>query len=318
MLKKVTPTEAVTFIGLIASVGSIGWWLIEGKGSTGLSDYFKIISFTVFLIGIVMTLREISAKLETLKEKTSYTATAIQVLETADAARRDSEGLHVIVTSDIITDTVRKYAQTLSSNLAAFPEQKKMRLDDYWPIHTYLYSLADSLPHGSCWFGITLLAKREAWNNPPDEQFDNFAKKIRGRAKDGDLHVFRIYYFDDRNQYENMVKAIKNEVEYGINIKILIGSERKRIGQESISPPDDISLVWVPHHGQHHNNQTPSNIKMVKDQNRFKALCAIKFGVKHGYILTNLELFSSTSSEFTKQVNKYLDFWNNEAKEFME
>jgi hypothetical protein len=311
MWKRLTYAEWITIAGSIGSTVGIALWLGE-QSVLKLSDYIKIISPAVLLAGLSWSLRDIYGKLEILKDKSSHTATAIQLLETADIARSNPEGLHVIVTSNIISDTVSLYAKSLSNDLALFPERKRMELYDYWPIHNYLDNLVDSLPDGACWCGITLLEKRDAWLNPVDDKFKDFTNKIRERVQEKRLHVYRIYYFHTREAYKNLTSEIKKEVECGINIKIIIGPEHNCL------PPDDISLLWIPRNRRSLKDSqlVRENLRMVDDENCFQKLCAVQFGVKYGSVLTNLILFSPASKEFATQKSRYVDYWYNVAEKF--
>jgi hypothetical protein len=298
-------------VGSVISVVSASFRIV---GVTPAQEPFVngigVFGLIVLLAGFVVTLREVPARLEDMRRAIDDNLpVGFRVTKIMGLPRSDPHSIYIDATSKVVKSLVDKYVRPISERLESIAKQPDTILvvQDYSPIHLLMASLAERLPEGSLWFGITLLTQESTWANPMDDEFGQFKKEMRERAKTQALSVLRLYSFDTVQAYQGMRKQMIVEEDFKIVVKYVV---------EAHPRPPDISLLWSPKtRGRRFvMPASPGDLIAAVREQEFQKVCALVYDTRLGAILTKVELIPGESDSFDAWAEQFNKYWR-EAKD---
>jgi hypothetical protein len=303
-----TVSEALALVGLSTTL--IGQATSLGGLKDDWSDMLKLVGLALFFAGIVVTLKDLTRALTELrgaKELTDHKSALDDALHWARHA--SPPRWHIAAAGDVLRTLLTDYVPTTTRHLceARTRPQSTFHFDDHSPIHELMYRLAESIPSGSVWFGITHLEQKSAWDLPEADEFSRFMDKIRSRAEKKEIKVLRLYYFHSEEAREQMHELMFEETGYGLDVRYI---------EEGRQPPD-ISLIWIPRRSRSAavaSGPNGNGILSTVHAESYVPLCALEYTTRGGMLLTKLSVYSGESREFDDLARVFRQFWA-EAKE---
>lgn len=174
----------------------------------------------------------------------------------------------------------------------------------------FLNEILDLLPSRGVWFGVTHLTSPKVWRGRElSEDFNNYRRNMWTRATEGDIRVFRIYYFSNAHDFHQMSTVLEDERTNGIFVRYMISGQ----------PPPDMSLLWSPAAASKQpvlelGEITPyTNIEAMKSRG-LSPMCGIKFDVRSHEQLNDVEINDPDSDEFRTLLRKFTEAWTKDSK----
>ena len=295
-------------------------------GPVSVTKILTPIGLGLFMAGIVLAIRDVQARVKDLQVENLVSAVRdiqarvkdLQVENDMLSAHRavsdtgfwmvgNPSAIHVRATSNVLNSILRDYVPRLANNLKQFTAEQAVQIEveDQSPVFGLMYEIAQGLPIGSAWLGITLLENESAWETPLDDTFIDFRNLMRQRAEEKELSVLRLYYFRSEQAFTNLRRILCDEVKSGIIVRYLIDVR---------PPPPDISLLWLPPR----TVRVPvGGVRPIDDvhRNKYVPLCLLDYATRSGLLLTKLSVRAGTSESFGKKERIFAEFWG-DAKVF--
>jgi hypothetical protein len=293
-------------LGSVVSVVSAGFRIAgPPQGFELYVNFLGLFGLVVLLAGFVVTLREVPTRLEEMRRAIDDNLPAgFRVTKIMGLPRSDPHSIYIDATSKVVKSLVDKYVRPMSERLESIATQADTILvvQDYSPIHLLMSSLAERLPDGSLWFGITLLSQESTWANPMDDEFGQFKKEMRTRAQTAGLSVLRLYSFETAQAFEALRKQMGEEQKCKIVVRYVT---------EMHPRPPDISLLWSPKtRGRRFVMPASADdlIAAVREQ-EFQKVCALVYDTRLGAVLTKVQLIPGGSDDFDAWAERFNKYW---------
>lgn len=302
------------FAGGSALVLVVSSFLSALEDSGSLRDlsgdgWVQVISIAVFLGTLVVTLHLVLAEMETLR---GTQAEALRVLRVAEMGHLLGEldrwcvdhpdAAHVQASRDMaqhLSDYVPGVVRDIEQFCASPPKTAVITIQDQSPIHDLLANLAERLPEGGAWLGITLLEQVKTWTEP-DEAFARFAETMRIRGGRGEVLVGRIYHFSSAAAEQEMVPALRSERHAGITLRGLSGGGR-----------EDMSILFAPPDDRTHRLTPPLGndcVKQLTDAG-YRLICAVSFDTRVDGVLRGATLYGGGHPNAQILVGRFRNRW---------
>lgn len=286
------------FAGASALVLVVSGFLSALEDSGSLRDlngdgWVQVISITVFLGTLVVTIHLVLAEMETLR---GTQAEALRVLRVAETGRLLGEvdrwctenpgAVHVQAARNMaqhLSEWVPELVRDIEQFCTGAPKTAAISIQDQSPIHDLLANLAQRLPEGGAWLGITLLEQVKTWTEP-DEAFARFAETMRTRGGGGQILVGRIYHFSSGAAERGMTDAVGAERFPNVTLRALSGGSREDLSL-LFAPPDDAARRLTPPLGD-------DCVKQLTDAG-YRLICAVSFETRVDGALRAASLYGS-------------------------
>lgn len=268
----------------------------------------------VLLAGVVIALREIRERHQSLDERLNGVALAAQLaLQYGSAISLISEAISEAEKNpqDIphiraVSRTLQQYALTIiperARGLHALLSQRQfLTLLEYHFLNDFLRKLVEELPQGSSWFGITHLT--EGWLKETAEPgYRDFAETMQERCEARDLRVLRIYCYQKDKDLEALHAHLAQEKEKHLVVRTLSLSE--------FFPPD-LSLIWpvVPSltdPAPFENSLEP--VRFFTDR-KIEPVSALEFTAGAGRLLREFKIYVPRSPQVLFLQQQFAEAW---------
>jgi hypothetical protein len=300
MRPQIRLSEGIAVLGLTAGVVGYGLKMADLPGK----DYVTVVGLALFLVGIVLSLRDIQSQLKEQRDEHAILL-AHRIVAEAGAHRAVDPGtIFIRATCDVIRGILSDYIPNVAQSLKRHVENPSVEIvvADKSPVFDLMYRLGDSLPDRCVWMGITLLESPAAWEAPIDDRFVDFRDLMRRRAKEKQLNVLRLYYFQTPEAFTRMKPQLEVESANGIKVKYLIGGEE---------PPPDISLLWLPPRNGTARSSTWTDAPTASARSlNYVPLCLLVYATRVGALLTSLNMSAGNARSFAIMENRFSNFWS--------
>lgn len=327
---KLTTTETWAAAALLVSVVSQGLYALGLQSEVVTA--VKWISFLIFAGSIFLLMHEVSRRLRELKEVQESTARdivdaqeraftgiaesnerslrAFDVAETTwhsiDIHRWNTENpdaIHVEACTDVASNLLANHASLIERVHRHTREGagRPIYVPDYSPIHELTGKLAEDLPQGGVWLGITLVDDERAWSSA-DQVLNRFAQATRTRAQREQITVLRLYSFGAAGPSEPMRECLAREHRNGIRVRYQLGI-----------PPRDMSLLYAPPPGGGTLPALDGDVNRALIDAGYSLLCALEYDTREGGTLRSATIYTRGNTHVKELLDEFDNLWSRAA-----
>jgi hypothetical protein len=317
--REVNLTHVLAGAALIVSVISQGAYAAE-VGNPRVFNFVRWLSFMIFGGTIFLLMQDIARQFRELKEEHQRAAAdqkrlhemslrALNIAQTtmhsADAERWSAEhpdAIHVDVCNRVATYLLKDYTSALAEGIhrsTREPDTRHITVPDYSPIHDLTGSLAERLPNGGVWLGITLVDDERAWSSA-DQLLNEFAHTTRTRAQAEEITVLRLYNFGADGPSAGMRRCLRRE-----------HASKIRVRYRTVVPPiRDISLLYAPPaNGASSPPPTDEDVTRTLREAGYTLICAVQYDTREGGALRNARIYAPEHDHTRELLREFDNLW---------
>lgn len=291
--------DAVASVSALSVVVSNLMSAAQDTGQTrGLTreEWVEFLSVAVFAGTLIFTIDAVLAELERLREAHAEAFQGMRMAETAHLLSQTSRwtddhpaAVHVRSARDVaqhlvnfvpglVRDIEQFYGHSAATGSMVVPDQS--------PVHDLLANLAQHLPQGGVWLGVTLLEQEKTWADP-DEAFSRFATTVRRRARH-EILAGRLYHFTHDDAASAMAATMAREGQAGISIRYRSGGVRR-----------DMSLLYAPPEDERNRITGPLESDCVRQlrEQKYELICAVSFQTRADGVLRGASIYGPKHQE---------------------
>lgn len=263
------------------------------------SEVGRILGIAVFLGSVGVTLHQVLLAVEKLEDSQERTTRTLRVAEinrllgeVGQWCDEQPGAVHVQAALDVAMrlhmDFVPQLAGGLERFCAAAPQSRAIEVGDQSPVHDLLANLAERLPEGGVWLGVTKLEQVRTWSET-DEAFHRFALTMRKRGGSGQVLVGRIYHFTSRAAEQAMVPSLKLEARSRVTVRCLVGGSHERV---------DMSILFAPPEDEDRRiTALDGDLVSRLEEAGYRMICAARFSTRDDGVLRAATLFDAANPE---------------------
>lgn len=319
--REVNPTHILAGAALIVSVISQGAYVWAPEGDRrNFFEFVRWVSFMIFGGTIFLLMQDIARQFRELKEEHNQAAADLRqshetslralniaqsTMHNADAERWSAEhpeAIHVDACNEVTTYLLKDYTSALAESIHRHtrePETRHISVPDYPPIHEITGKLAEKLPNGGVWLGITLVDDERAWSSA-DQLLNPFAHTTRTRANRDEITVLRLYNFSSDGPSEGMSKCLQREHANKIRVRYRL----------AVPPVRDISLLYAPPPQGGSPPPLDADVTRTLREAGYTLICAVQYDTREGGALRSARIYAPEHGHTRELLTEFDNLWS--------